>query len=78
MKIAIFYGTRPEYIKLLPIMKELDKEDIKYRLIKIGQHSSLIDGCKYDEFWPISDTIGNRLDTIISDVVGYKLGPLGS
>lgn len=43
MKLAIVAGTRPNFIKIAPIIKELDKAisigtDIHYRLIHTGQH----------------------------------------
>jgi len=38
--IAIVYGTRPQVIKLAPLVKELDKhrDKLKYTLINTGQH----------------------------------------
>ena len=39
-KIAIFYGTRPEYLKLKNIIKFIPKE--KRDVIFVGQHNELI------------------------------------
>jgi len=36
--LAIITGTRPEIIKMFPIMKQLDKENIEYKYIHTGQH----------------------------------------
>ena len=36
--IHIIAGTRPEFIKIAPIVWELQKEEIDYRLIVTGQH----------------------------------------
>lgn len=38
--IAIIYGTRPQVIKLAPLVKELDKhkDQLTYTLINTGQH----------------------------------------
>ena len=41
--IAIIYGTRPELIKLFPIIKELKKSNIAHRIINTGQHTELVD-----------------------------------
>src|SRR5687768_5974275 len=36
--LAIITGTRPEIIKMFPIMKQLEKEKIDYKYIHTGQH----------------------------------------
>jgi UDP-N-acetylglucosamine 2-epimerase (non-hydrolysing) len=36
--LALITGTRPEIIKMFPIMKQLDKENIEYKYIHTGQH----------------------------------------
>jgi len=38
MKIAIILGTRPEIIKMAPIIKELDNRGIDYFVLHTGQH----------------------------------------
>jgi UDP-N-acetylglucosamine 2-epimerase (non-hydrolysing) len=40
-KILICFGTRPEYIKLLPIMKEMDKRSMPYKILFTGQHKDV-------------------------------------
>lgn len=40
MKIAIILGTRPEIIKMAPIIKELDRRAIDYFILHTGQHYS--------------------------------------
>ena len=37
-KVVLITGTRPEIIKLFPIMRLLDLEDIHYTFIHTGQH----------------------------------------
>lgn len=39
--IALLIGTRPEFIKLSPVLRELDLKKISYILIHSGQHYSL-------------------------------------
>ncbi len=38
MKPLVVASTRPELIKLAPVMRELEKRDIKYKFITTGQH----------------------------------------
>lgn len=40
MKIAIVIGTRPEIIKMAPIIKECIRSDTDYFIIHTGQHYS--------------------------------------
>jgi len=40
MKIAIILGTRPEIIKMAPIIKELDSRGVDYFILHTGQHYS--------------------------------------
>jgi len=38
MKIAVIIGTRPEIIKMAPVIDEIEKRNIEYILIHTGQH----------------------------------------
>lgn len=38
MTFALITGTRPEIIKMIPLMKSLDSEGIDYKFIHTGQH----------------------------------------
>ncbi len=40
MKIAIILGTRPEIIKMAPVMRELEKRQVDYFILHTGQHYS--------------------------------------
>jgi UDP-N-acetylglucosamine 2-epimerase (non-hydrolysing) len=40
MKIAIILGTRPEIIKMSPIIRECDRLDLNYFILHTGQHYS--------------------------------------
>jgi UDP-N-acetylglucosamine 2-epimerase (non-hydrolysing) len=40
--ILIVYGTRPEYIKVKPLMIEMDKQGIKYKTLFTGQHKDIV------------------------------------
>lgn len=41
-KIAIIYGTRPEFLKVLPIIFEAKKRNLNFITINTGQHSNLL------------------------------------
>jgi len=44
MKIAVVYGTRPEAIKLAPVVIELRKRGVEPEIVATGQHTSLLAG----------------------------------
>ena len=39
--IHVLIGTKAEYIKTAPVMRELDRRGVPYRLVDLGQHSNL-------------------------------------
>lgn len=41
-KIAIIYGTRPEFLKVFPIINEFEKQKIEICIVNTGQHDSLL------------------------------------
>lgn len=45
--ILISFGTRPEYIKLKPIIDEFEKELLPFQILFTGQHDMLADQIKY-------------------------------
>jgi len=64
--ISIFYGTRPEYIKLLPVYKELYGTEVE--LVQVAQHTTLLEGAHYDRKVTISNT-PNRLSSIVGSIL---------
>ncbi len=40
MKIAIILGTRPEIIKMAPLIRELDRRKSDFFILHTGQHYS--------------------------------------
>lgn len=61
-ELLICFGTRPEWLKVKPLLKEIDN----YKLLFTGQHSDLLKDVKVDYRIEIGDKT-NRLDQIISD-----------
>ena len=50
MRIAIVVGTRPEIIKMSPIIRECEKENLDYFIVHTGQHYSYeMDGIFFKE-----------------------------
>ncbi len=70
--IGLFYGTRPEYIKLEPLIKEFTSKSIKFKLFQVRQHESLLAGCASDYIVPIEDGTANRLNDILVSVLEYE------
>lgn len=73
-KLAIIYGTRPEYLKLIILIKKL-RQYIK--VIRIGQHETLFEGEDYDVFIPITAASQSTLPRlhIIACEIFQKLSP---
>ena len=69
-KVAIFYGTRPEYLKLKNLIKliPLKKRDV----IFVGQHKELIhDNYFTKKIYIKKSNNKNRLNSIISQITVY-------
>ena len=60
--ILFAYGTRPEYIKISPILKLLSRD--KYKTLFTGQHTELLSHCDFDYKLDIAGG-DNRLDCIV-------------
>lgn len=74
MNLLISYGTRPEYIKLLPLLKEL-KDNISFKTLYTGQHQDLIPehSPNYALNSVKSKLVNNRLDSIVIDILSYPM-----
>lgn len=62
--ILLCFGTRPEWLKIKPLIKIMDRSE--YKLLFTGQHSDLLKDNVFDYKIDISKS-SNRLDSIISD-----------
>ena len=68
---TIVYGTRPEYLKLLPLISSMNCQ-----VIRILQHEHLDESdLKYTSILKIEGTAGSRLDLVGSQIL-EKLGPM--
>lgn len=66
--ILITYGTRPEYIKVKPLIDSFIKHEIVFKTLFTGQHKNLV-GANADFNLEISNDGDNRLNNIISSCV---------
>lgn len=66
--ILLTYGTRPELIKIKPLIEVFKEEGIPYKILFTGQHKDIADG-QYDYMLTMYDINGNRLDAIISNLM---------
>lgn len=66
--ILICYGTRPEWIKVKPIIDEMIKDGLSFRTLFTGQHVDIVDHLA--DFNLIINEYGdNRLNNIASDIL---------
>lgn len=66
--ILICYGTRPEWIKVKPIIEAMKVEGLKFKTLFTGQHKDIIyDIADYNH--DIEDISDNRLNNIFSSVL---------
>ena len=65
--ILLTYGTRPEYIKIKPLLDVFNLKKYPYRLLFTGQHEKL---SKFVHDWSIDIVDGeNRLDSIVQSIM---------
>lgn len=70
--ILLTYGTRPEYIKIKPIIDELRKHNTPFKVLFTGQHETLVNGY-YDIKLNLEEfNYENRLDNIIANLMTLK------
>jgi len=66
--ILICYGTRPEWIKVKPIIDLLKSNNIKFKTLFTGQHKDIVDR-NADYNLTIFDKSNNRLNNITSEIL---------
>ena len=63
-KLLICCGTRPEWIKIKPIIDRLKEGNFPFELLNTGQHTTLLPDLPATRFLTITEG-NNRLDSII-------------
>lgn len=66
--ILLCYGTRPEWIKIKPLIEEFKKNNINHQVIFTGQQKDLAKDFLCDWRFDIQDGV-NRLDSIIKSLM---------
>lgn len=64
--ILLTYGTRPEYIKIMPLIEELKKSKIQFKTLFTGQHADIAPK-EADYSLKMTDLPGNRLDSVLKN-----------
>lgn len=63
--ILLCYGTRPEWIKIKPLIKELNAKNFNFKVLFTGQQTDIGLGGNPDYIHSILESGSNRLDNII-------------
>ena len=63
--ISVFYGTRPEYIKVFSLYTKLKSAGLPVELVQVQQHTTLIDDCYFDRLVCVDCQTKNRLNQIV-------------
>jgi len=64
--ILLTYGTRPEYIKIKPLIIEMGKRKIPFKTLFTGQHKDIVPK-DADYNLEMLDSGGNRLDSVMKN-----------
>lgn len=67
--ILLCFGTRPEFIKVNPLIEKFKEHDVDHKLCFTGQHETLLQDIEVDQRITMKDSGKNRLDDIISSVM---------
>ena len=68
--IVFSYGTRPEYIKVNPLIQEFKKQGLPYKVLFTGQHTDLVKSTEIDFIFSIDDQkADNRLSQIFINIL---------
>jgi UDP-N-acetylglucosamine 2-epimerase (non-hydrolysing) len=68
--ILLCYGTRPEWIKIKPVVKEFRRRGLSHKILFTGQHSTLVPDGQFDFKLDIKSGV-NRLDSITSSILDH-------
>ncbi len=64
--ILLTYGTRPEYIKIKPLIDKMGQENMKFKTLFTGQHKDIVT-TQADYNLEMVDYGGNRLDSVMKN-----------
>ena len=67
--LGIAFGTRPEWLKIKPLVEQLKLNNIEYKIIFTGQHDSLIERDRYFDRKIRIVNGKNRLDSVFCSIL---------
>ena len=67
--LFISYGTRPEWIKVKPVIDELRKRNIEHKVLFTGQHKDIANFFFDIRIDLTNNCLDNRLDSIFSEIL---------
>lgn len=67
--ISIYYGTRPEYIKVKLLYDKIRDCGLSVELVRINQHTTLIQDCFFDREVSVTSLFSNRLNSVVSSAL---------
>mgnify|MGYP003145329287 CR=1 FL=1 len=70
--LLITYGTRPEYIKVLPVINEMKKRQMPYKTFFTGQHTDLLNKAEKPDYILSIQDGPNRLDSIVQSILNKE------
>lgn len=73
MNILVCFGTRPEWLKIMPLLKQFKLNNIKHSLCFTGQHTDLIKNVEVDFKISLIEQTQNRLNNILVNILQSSL-----
>jgi UDP-N-acetylglucosamine 2-epimerase (non-hydrolysing) len=73
MNILIAFGTRPEWLKIKPLVNQFKINGINHKLFFTGQHIDLLKDINVDFKLEQKDMCSNRLNSIIANTITCNL-----
>lgn len=70
--ILICYGTRPEYIKIKPIIENFKKNNILYKVLYVQQHKDIPEELIYDIKIDVKSLTNHRLNNICTSILEFS------
>lgn len=71
--ISVFYGTRPEYIKVKLLYDKLLSAGLSAELVRVNQHTTLTKDCFFDREVTVNDTDSNRLNSVVRSCMSTEI-----
>jgi UDP-N-acetylglucosamine 2-epimerase (non-hydrolysing) len=74
--LLIAYGTRPEWLKVKPIIEELDRKKLRYKTLFTGQHADLVETKATYNFNIDNNGFVDRLSNVLTASINGAAGIL--